>query len=255
MSIILKALKKIQEQEAEQRTGQEAGSSSGNTSAPVQAASGPPPTSVPSPAESRNEPLGAQRVGAAPPPFVRHTFGLGPKVLLGLLFIVGIATAGWFASSIYHVNSEQGPENAASQTPPVIEEPVIYVKAVEVTAAPGEAAALEPEVPEPTPSVVEETVQPEPLKAPAAVTAIDVPHADSPERSAPAMKEAKPEKKEKPKFKINAIAWKNAEPRAIVNMQSVYEGGVIEGATVVAIKRKMIVFEYEGETFEVRFGL
>ena len=61
------------------------------------------------------------------------------------------------------------------------------------------------------------------------------------------------EKKGRPEFKINAIAWQNEEPRAIVNMQSIYEGDVIEGATVVAIKRKLVIFEYEGETFKVRF--
>ena len=155
MSIILKALKKIQEQEAEQGVGQEAGSPSGDTPAPVRIASGTPPTYVPSPAESRNEPFGARRVGAAPSPVARHTFGFGPKVLLGLLVVVGIATVGWFASSIYHVNSERGSEIAVSETPPVIEEPVKYVKAVEVAPAPdkpapSESTALEPEVPEPT---------------------------------------------------------------------------------------------------------
>ena len=36
-------------------------------------------------------------------------------------------------------------------------------------------------------------------------------------------------------------------------MQSVYEGDIIEGATVLAIRRMIIVFEFEEETFEVRF--
>jgi hypothetical protein len=67
------------------------------------------------------------------------------------------------------------------------------------------------------------------------------------------VKEPKTVKSGRPEFKINAIAWKNEEPRAIVNMQRVYEGDVIEGAKVLAIKRKVVVFEYEGEIFEVRF--
>ena len=68
-----------------------------------------------------------------------------------------------------------------------------------------------------------------------------------------AVKEAPPQKPERPKLKINAIAWRNEEPKAVVNMQSVYEGDIIEGATVLAIRRMIIVFEFEGETFEVRF--
>jgi hypothetical protein len=74
-----------------------------------------------------------------------------------------------------------------------------------------------------------------------------------PEPAPAPVKEAKPQKKERPKLKINAIAWRSDEPKAIVNMQRVFEGDVIEGATVLAIKRKIIEFEYEGETFVVRF--
>ena len=73
-----------------------------------------------------------------------------------------------------------------------------------------------------------------------------------PQKSAEA-KEPKPEKGGRPDLKINAIAWRSEEPKAIVNMQRVYEGDVIEGATVLAIQRKAILFEYKGESFEIRF--
>lgn len=65
--------------------------------------------------------------------------------------------------------------------------------------------------------------------------------------------ELEPVKVGKPELKINAIAWRAEEPKAIVNMQRVYVGDVIEGATVLAIQRKSILFEYDGEPFEVRF--
>ncbi len=57
----------------------------------------------------------------------------------------------------------------------------------------------------------------------------------------------------RPELKINAIAWRAKEPKAIVNMQSVRVGDVIEGAKVLSIEKKIIFFVYEGEFFEVRF--
>jgi hypothetical protein len=155
---------------------------------------------------------------------------------------------------LYRVNSGQ-----ASETPVVAETPA---EAVEDTSSPSQSAALEPAatVSTPTPEAAVETVlraeeQAESAAMDAAVAAAVVRPAESSAHAAPVMKEAEPEKRGRPEFKINAIAWKNKEPRAIVNMQSVYEGDTIEGATVLAIKRKMVFLEYEGETFEIRFGL
>ena len=81
MSIILKALKKIQEQEA---AGQSAplpgdiaqGNSAGGTSV---------------------EPGRAASFSSAE----RQSFGLAPKALIGLLVVLAICTTGWFASKIY----------------------------------------------------------------------------------------------------------------------------------------------------------
>jgi hypothetical protein len=78
---------------------------------------------------------------------------------------------------------------------------------------------------------------------------------DSSRRAAvsPPPKEPVLDSQGRPVLKINAIAWRGSEPKAIVNMQRVFEGDVIEGATVLAIQRKAILFEYEGKPFEVRF--
>ena len=285
MSIILKALKKIQEQEAEQGAGRPTGLPSDDASrlakpspratGKASARVGPGSTAFSPTATGRDQP-GAYKIGM-PAPVARQAFGFGPKALLGLLVIVGIAMVGWFANSLYHVNLGQASETSASETS-VVAEALAPVRAVEETPAPGLPAALKPiaSVSMAAPSAREENarsaeevavyeaaVEPvlraqaraESAAMAAAVAAAVVPPAEPAERAAPVMKEAEPEKRGRPKFKINAIAWKNKEPRAIVNMQSIYEGDMIEGATVLAIKRKIVVFEYEGETFEIRFGI
>lgn len=291
MSIILKALKKIQEQEA----GKKRGALSGETAAGERSSSDALFASA--------SPQGAREAGAgvvadssvfqtakagkgrfAPPQIeadsfiARYRFGFAPKALLGLFVAVGVVTMGWFGSKIYYLNLKPAPGMAASEmSAAAVEEPAEYARAVEATpaqsektasellptppladvedAAPLETAPALIETPEPQvarASVAEPAPLPTPAPPPAAV-ATHVAALAEPEQTAPAMKETAPEKQGRPEFKINAIAWKSEEPKAIVNMQSVYEGDVIEGATVLAIKRKMIVFEYEGETFEVRF--
>ena len=248
MSIILRALKKIQEQEA----GQSLASPSAEMPADEKKAS--TASFVPHTAETERPQM------AAPPAVPRHSFGFGLKALLGLLVILGIATTGWFANRIY-LNLQTGPEIAKEEMPAIAEEPAT-LEAVPVSAP---AVAEEPGAPQPVPQIAATTFKPQissaspaqpvqPAPAPPPIV-IEVPIVESsePTPSVPVMKEARPAKAGRPEFKINAIAWKNKEPRAIVNMQSIYEGDVIEGATVVSIKRKIVVFEYEGEIFEVRF--
>jgi hypothetical protein len=274
MSIILKALKKVQEQEAGQATGLPSDGASQHAPSPSRAAgaiSAQPGSGAFSPAKMERGRSGANKIGT-PPPVARQAFGFGPKALLGLLVVVGIAAGGWFASNLYRVNSRQAPEAMASESPVVAE---AATRAVEETPSTSQSAAIEatasvsmsaPGASEENARVVVEAVRSEAnvepvLRAearaePAAMTAAAVVSpVETPGQAVPAMKEAEPEKRGRPEFKINAIAWKNKEPRAIVNMQSIYEGDTIEGATVLAIKRKIVVFEYEGETFEVRFGM
>ena len=264
MSIILRALKKIQEQEA----GRSLDSSSAEMPADEKKAS--TASFIPRPAETVRPQM------ASPPVVPRHAFGSGLKALLGLLVILGIATTVWFASRIY-LNLQTGPEIAQEGMPVFAGEPAEHAEAVAPLPVPGEpetleavpvtapAIAEEPGAPQPEPQAAAATSEPQissaslaqpvrPAAAPPPIV-IEVPVVESsePTPSVPAIKEARPAKAGRPEFKINAIAWKNKEPRAIVNMQSIYEGDVIEGATVVSIKRKVVVFEYEGEIFEVRF--
>jgi hypothetical protein len=288
MSIILRALKKIQEQEA----GQAINPISGETAPSEKDANAAP-----------NDQISEHPMR----PYVevpRHSFGFGLKALLGLLVVLGIATTGWFAKSFYS-NLQAGPEIAKKEISAVAKEPAKPIQEIpavvgkpekpkqeipaivedpekpaqveaptpapaepqpiEAAPVPAPAAVEEPEDPQPEPLIeaatsaphisaapVAEPVQPPP---PLPTTVLEVPVVESPGSppSVPEMKEAKPARPGRPEFKINAIAWKSKEPRAIVNMQRIYEGDVIEGATVVAIKRKIVVFEYDGEIFEVRF--
>jgi len=239
---------------------------------------------------------------------VRHGFGLGPKTLLGLLLILGIFTTGWFASKIYlslnsggaatkadssagakqplkHMRAARAPlppaEPAPPAEPPPAQQPVpagavVVVEppraeprapAVEEPPAPVQASApLDVAPPQPLASsvkveaapVVISEVEPamsEPEPPPPSVAKQYLRQTKSvvPEPAPPAEKESLPVKKGRPELKINAIAWKAKEPKAIVNMQRVRVGDVIEGAKVLAIKKKIIFFEYDGEFFEVRF--
>lgn len=255
MSIILKALKKVQEQETEHRADDRSDSTRS-------AGAGSPPAALAS-ASSRA------------PSTVRHSFGFTPKALLGVLVVLGIVTTGWFAGKIYG-NLKVSPDETVSQPVADAEETVEYVRAIEV-APPQDTPNASQTLPASPPEELEttapletepaSTVSPEPQLMQVPVAQLQ-PHETQPSPVAdetsmtmpveptpisPPAKEAAPEVKGRPELKINAIAWKNEEPRAIVNMQSVYEGDTIEGAKVLAIGRKIIVFEYAGETFEVRF--
>ena len=262
MSIILKALKKIQEQE-EKRAGKISSAEAAKEKRvqarpPVSRAPSPPPGDSASHLEAvpagPGRPRSALRhpvLSAAGPgrPESPHRFGLAPKALLGLLVLLGVFTTGWFFNKIFiSVNPAADTETPAPSTD--AEQPVNVIRAVQVRPPIGEA---EVSVPAQTlPAATEPTAGKEGAPAPGAAPA---PAAQpvKPEPAPAPVKEAKPQKKERPKLKINAIAWRSDEPKAIVNMQRVFEGDVIEGATVLAIKRKIIEFEYEGETFAVRF--
>jgi len=277
MSIILKALKKIQDQQGAHSPGeQDAKIAAGEKAAKDSAF----PVSLRGPLKGKRSPDAAEAIAAdidierltphglkAPRPTAHHRFGLGPKALLVLLVCLGVFTTGWFASRIY-INMKFVSGLTAAEPQAYIELQAKSVEAENVV-PPGEPIAPQPARMEAAPVPVKAGPPPESAPAPAAPSqfhvagapiaepppeeAVVVAAAVGPARTPPAVKEARPERKGRPEFKINAIAWKNAEPRAIVNMQSVYEGDMIEGATVLAIGRKIIVFQYEGETFEVRF--
>jgi len=283
MSIILRALKKIQNQEYKQPSQEVSGGvETGDMPEPLSAAPSPlfegkelrQPAAVGGifdrhgPAQSHAR-LSAMREAAA----ARHRLGNVPKVLIGLIIALGVFATGWFGSNIY-VNfrgaaigpTDVGPQvevakqeavtqGASSQNLP--EQPPARVSPESLT-APVEKAADTRQTP------VQRPIAPaaqELASAPGAIenqsasfenTSVGARPAGSEGRRS-ARKEARPERKGRPAFKINAIAWRAEEPKAIVNMQRVFVGDVIEGATVKAIQRKSILFEYEGETFEVRF--
>jgi len=302
MSIILRALKKIQDQQeglpsstpdGEESIEEKAAADAVAVPAPAQEAAEEPesgprrPTGAMTAGESgeRVALLGLQTARHAP----RHRFDSSPVALLILLVCLGVFTTGWFASRIY-VNTRLASDATAPEippkTPPVIEQTPVadraarIVRAEEIQPPPSQAQPVEiapaqieppstgaaapaPEIapasPEPQParvSVIERSFpveQPITAQAPPPESVVPAAPAIEPTQPPAAVKEAQPLKRERPKLKINAIAWRNEEPKAIVNMQSVYEGDFIEGATVLAIRRKRILFEFEGETFEVRF--
>ncbi len=289
MSIILRALKKIQDQQenppspgpdAEGAVEQKADDA---TAVPARAPKpeSPPGAMTAGKSAERVALLGLQTARHAP----GHRFGSGPVALLSLLICLGVFTTGWFASRIY-VNTKLASDATVPETPPktppVIEqEPVVepaapIAKVEEAQPPPSQAQPVEqapaPAQTEPPPTgevaPAPEIAPPPPESQLARAPVIEQPviaQAPPPESVVPAapvvepaqppaaVKEAQPQKPERPKLKINAIAWRNEEPKAVVNMQSVYEGDIIEGATVLAIRRMIIVFEFEGETFEVRF--
>ena len=271
MSIILKALKKIQEQE-EKRAGKISSAKAAKEKRvqarpPVSPAPSPPPGDSAAHLEAVPDGPGRPQSALRHPvlsaagtarPESPHRFGLGPKALLGLLVLLGVFTTGWFFNKIFiNMNPAADTETSAPSTD--AEQPVNVIRAVQVRPPIGEAEASVPA--QTAPATTEPTAgkegapASEAAPAPAAQPSPPRPAAQpvEPEPAPAPVKEAKPQKKERPKFKINAIAWRSDEPKAIVNMQRVFEGDVIEGATVLAIKRKIIEFEYEGETFVVRF--
>ncbi len=276
MSIILKALKKIQEQQERRRSVDPADESGAAERAVVDFAASPTTPRASddgiesphaSPGDAAASDKGVERITQSRIDAYRLTprqrFATGPRALLILLVCLGVFITGWFASRIY-INVRPAPDPAAREAPPKVAMQAKGIETAGEPAPPSEQVAPDAaQATSPGEPIARETVQAPPAStekaAPAASTAPPpesvVPAAPpvEPAQTPPPVKEAQPAEKTRPKFKINAIAWQNSEPRAIVNMQSVYEGDVIEGATVLAIKRKIIVFEYEGETFEVRF--
>lgn len=287
MSIILRALKKIQDQQEAQPSGGPAEIAPGEKAAADTvfarevAEDWESPDAVPADAimlgrgDERLTPFGVE----AARPAAHHRFGLGPKALLILLICLGVFTTGWFASRIY-VSVKLASGTNAPEPPPASEQTVRIIQAEEVvqppssrpvasepaqtppstdeaaTSSEGEPGAAESSRPQIARASVMESplppAQPASAQAPPE-SVVPAAAAAEPAQTPPAVKEALPQKPKRPELKINAIAWKNKEPKAIVNMQSVYEGDTIEGATVLAIRRKIIIFEFGGETFEVRF--
>ncbi|GAB4347408.1 MAG: hypothetical protein Kow0099_29370 [Candidatus Abyssubacteria bacterium] len=308
MSIILDALKKIQEQKraastdaAQTGTAEE----SASLSAAKQAAHArrmTPAGEVAVPVSAVTTPIrGARpRTAQATP----QRFANAPKLLLGIILILGVFTTGWFLSSIYfnlkssptRIGTEaetalvktnetavdrgrlDAPESAPVQTSSEPAQPAAttlpgasVAKAVaqeapqiQEVAAPQAASTAPAETAVPVGATEEDNRAPGFRETPALAPA---PERAASSRSAAPMKEtqpaavvlpdpelqAQPGGKGRPELKINAIAWKSKDPKAIVNMQRVYEGDIIEGAKVLVIQRHGIIFEYEGEPFEVRF--
>jgi hypothetical protein len=280
MSIILKALRKVQHQNKRQQSG---------LSAPVRGKTGDASrnVSVESGSESRagrrrdiafagklpaQEGFGtpsASREGAE-----RHRFGSIPKLLLAMMVAVGMFATGWFLNRIYsnfslvaETSETTSPVDAGLEPPPDTTRAIVTQDRQVVPAAlqPADSSPVETTsltgttavpVSAPTPQVAQASgveSPPPPAAEPAERPPVSRGAATEPSvRGTPdrVEKEARPER---PKLKINAIAWRLDEPKAIVNMQRIYVGDIVEGATVLAIRRKSVLFEFEGETFEVRF--
>jgi hypothetical protein len=264
MSIILKALKRIQDQKADRPPGDPA----------LEEAEHAPNAGIDAAIASITQaPTDKDQAAASRDMPVRQPFITGPRLLVAVVIVLGIFTTGWFTNKIYISLKapSRGPKAVSKAvTRPAPSASAATAQAVEPvptpTTMPAQAPAPEPESATAAPATVEPAEiaraavapaarqEPPPAaSAPARVSAPPPAPPPAPKPAAQAEKETKPLKNGRPDFKINAIAWKADEPKAIVNMQRVYEGDVIEGATVVTIQRKSILFEYNGETFEVRF--
>jgi type II secretory pathway component PulC len=59
-----------------------------------------------------------------------------------------------------------------------------------------------------------------------------------------------------PKLRVNGIAFQNssADSMAIVNGTPVSGGSIVEGATVEEIRRDRVLFQRNGEKFEIQLG-
>ncbi|RJP21666.1 MAG: hypothetical protein C4520_09515 [Candidatus Abyssobacteria bacterium SURF_5] len=297
MSIILRALKKIQNQERKQGSASASHAGAFVNESPSdmgldlfrEAQEAPP----------LQEAGAADRLRPTPAkPIEKIRSSNIPRVLLGLLLVLGLIATVWFASIIQA--SFRGGRAAGKETADQTKMVATAAKEEQTpvqppVAAPPETRAAVPPVPGTAPEaasppalaqeqLAEQPAAP-PVPAPQPVeSAAPAPQAEAaipkepaaPEYEAviPTGKEAaaiarastRPrkqqeaefasageEEKERPEFKINAIAWRAREPKAIVNMQRVYVGDRIEGALVKEIRRKSILFEYDSEEFEVRF--
>jgi hypothetical protein len=305
MSIILRALKKIQNQEGnekqfiEAQTGEEL--SPGFSPDKASLAEAVNPSEFASGSGSYSEKaLSPDYPETAETGDKKDRISRIPRLLIGMLIVLGIVSTGWFFNVIYKNHSDkekvvqqarQEEEKAAEPAQPepqpakAAPEPasvaatVVLSASAEVppAAVPKKPVAkpapppAQPDVPSPQAQpVAQETPAPDELPSPAtedlempvlepgirdplafAEASIDFPLQS---KEASFVPEREPvEKKERPELKINAIAWRSEEPKAIVNMQRVYVGDVVDGALVKQIGRKSITFEFEGEEFEVRF--
>lgn len=292
MSIILDALRKIQNQESVETPDKAAAESAEprEPSAPGEAPGQTSTVSIDEMAAGRGvEPsFATTRMPASQPTDAasdttdeRHRFGNIPKMLLGLILALGIFTTGWFVSRLYvDSNSDTSQEIPSVQASAA--QPQQVARGAEIPPPQSQPAAAQPALPAPTVPVTAANATPSVPAVPASPVltprTVSVPSAESPpqpippvvketrprssaaerrsartEESRPPEKEAKTEREGRPYLKINAIAWRAEEPKAIVNMQRVYVGDVIEGAKVKSIQKNSVTFEYKGETFEVRF--
>ncbi len=308
MSIILDALRKIQDQKAACLEPADAGTGEDPTSVPDTEQIPTPQVTAEAekPQAVANERGSTTRRRAVKAQSGSQRFAGAPKILLGIILVVGVFTTGWFVSTIYfNLKSTPAPvetdtEMALARTH-AAENPANLVNSPEAPPAEVAPELAQPAAAAPTPLPeppvaevvqVEEAVQGREVVAKVVPIAVseavpivpieDERHIPSPEEQAPVsipergttstiaepVKETRPAppkmspeselqvqpgEKGRPELKINAIAWKSKDPKAIVNMQRVYEGDVIEGAKVLVIQRHGIIFEYEGEPFEVRF--
>ena len=258
MSIILRALKKLQEEKAREADAPPADgaekedSTSTGEAVPSSLAVGDDESS-PDAAQDYMEDIAVRPRPESPKrEAARQRFGVGPKALLIVVLMLGIFTTGWFASRIY-LNMKLA--TSSGESGPQTNKPAAVVSKAALS-EPRQEHAIEPAAVAPADSKQESSPSATASALPPIADAIAVEPAPEPPKRVdekPRLEERKPKREGRPELKINAIAWRSKEPKAIVNMQRVFEGDVIEGATVLAIQRKAILFEYDGESFEVRF--
>ena len=79
---------------------------------------------------------------------------------------------------------------------------------------------------------------------------------EKPEQATAAVKKELPAATTVPALRVNGIAFQNssAESMAIVNGIQVSHGSIIEGVTVVEVRNDRVLFQHNGEKFEIQLG-
>lgn len=169
--------------------------------------------------------------------------------------------AGGSGATYFYLKREKAPVISSQQRSPVSVSPVINTvqlpEAVVVVPAedhkkPANSGAPKPLLQPPPSRNTEKTVSaPGPARTAVATKVADLVKAPKPPLI-PVSKTAK----DVPALRVNGIAFQNiaADSMAIVNGTPVTNGSVIEGITVEKILKDRVLFQHDGEKFEIQLG-
>lgn len=153
-----------------------------------------------------------------------------------LLLVFG----GGAAAAFYFMKGPKAPPAPNDSTP------VVTIKAVPTPTAAPEV------IQEVVPAKAEDVTA---RKVPTA-RAVDSANSDKSKKTDIAAKRELPAVTAVPALRVNGIAFQNsaADSMAIVNGTAVSNGSIFEGVTVEEIRKDRVLFQYNGEKFEIQLG-